>query len=338
VPYIGVSLLIGVVFVALFLPERGIVASLRRAWWRRDRETAEDALKHIFKAGRRGGADAQSLAGALGTDPDRAAEIAALLAERGLVNMRDGRMHVTPDGRAYALQVIRAHRLWEHYLAQETGFLEHEWHARAEAAEHRLSPSEAHALSERLGHPTHDPHGDPIPTAEGEFVPHGGSALTDIDEDATVRIVHIEDEPSVVYAQLVAEGLQPGMLARVVESTPARVVLWSEEAEHVLAPIVAANVFAIETPDADVLPDEYRRLADLEPGERGTVAALSRSCRGAERRRLLDLGILPGTVVEAEFRSPTGDPTAYRIRGASIALRKRQADLIHIHEPQETSA
>jgi Fe2+ transport system protein FeoA len=57
---------------------------------------------------------------------------------------------------------------------------------------------------------------------------------------------------------------------------------------------------------------------------------ISRRCRGAERRRLLDLGVLPGTVIQAEIRSPNGDPTAYLVRDALIALRAEQAEFIRI--------
>jgi len=60
------------------------------------------------------------------------------------------------------------------------------------------------------------------------------------------------------------------------------------------------------------------------------VEGIFPACRGMERRRLLDLGLVPGTRVVAEFASPAGDPVAYRVRGALIALRTQQADLIHI--------
>jgi DtxR family Mn-dependent transcriptional regulator len=71
-------------------------------------------------------------------------------------------------------------------------------------------------------------------------------------------------------------------------------------------------------------------LSALQPGDSGRVVTISRRCRGAERRRLLDLGVLPGTVIQAELRSPNGDPTAYRVRDALIALRAEQAELIRI--------
>ena len=79
---------------------------------------------------------------------------------------------------------------------------------------------------------------------------------------------------------------------------------------------------------------KYRRtLNDLAPGEVGTVRALH--CAGPERRRLMDLGIVPGTVITVEMRSPLGDPTAYLIRGALIALRHEQAQLIEMDSSDE---
>jgi DtxR family Mn-dependent transcriptional regulator len=60
------------------------------------------------------------------------------------------------------------------------------------------------------------------------------------------------------------------------------------------------------------------------------VVRLSSNCRGAQRRRLLDLGVVPGTEIEAELPSASGDPVAYRIRGALIALRRQQAEWIEV--------
>jgi Fe2+ transport system protein FeoA len=71
-------------------------------------------------------------------------------------------------------------------------------------------------------------------------------------------------------------------------------------------------------------------LSSLAPGDAGVVASIAPACRGVERRRFLDLGLVPGTRVVAEFPSPAGDPVAYRIRGALIALRKQQADMIYL--------
>ena len=73
-----------------------------------------------------------------------------------------------------------------------------------------------------------------------------------------------------------------------------------------------------------------RYLADLLPGEHGIVASIHNHCADHERRRLMDLGFVPGTQVEAAVASPFNDPVAYRVKGALIALRRQQASLIHL--------
>lgn len=75
-------------------------------------------------------------------------------------------------------------------------------------------------------------------------------------------------------------------------------------------------------------PAALHTLADLQPGETAEVVAVR--SQGLERRRLLDLGIVPGTRITAELRSPLSDPVAYRVRGALIALRRSQAMQIEV--------
>jgi DtxR family Mn-dependent transcriptional regulator len=301
----------------------------------------EDGLKHIHQCEISGHAPTvQSLAGALGVSINEAAEILAALQAGRLLHLERGDIRLTAAGRKLAIQVLRAHRLWERYLADQTGYPEVEWHGRAETYEHRLSPEETDALAAQLGYPTHDPHGDPIPTAEGELVRQVGVPLTGASLDQPLRIVHIEDEPEAVYAQLVAEGLHPGMQVRVTEISPQRVCLWADGDEHVLAPVVAANLSVVPLPRVARVEESLGEpLSSLKPGEEGKVLLLSRRCRGQERRRLLDLGVLPGTIIRAEMRSPNGDPTAYRIRDALIALRAEQAEVIRVQRlPKATAA
>ncbi len=112
--------------------------------------------------------------------------------------------------------------------------------------------------------------------------------------------------------------------------TPQRVSFEADAEEHVLAPVLAANLSVVPLPKEERMEGPYERLSALGVGEKGKVVAISPVLRGAERRRMLDLGLIPGTVVEAEIRSPGGDPTGYRIRGAVIALRRDQADQVQI--------
>ena len=305
----------------------------------RERILSEDALKHIYKYEHNAArATVQSIAGVLEIPVDNAAALVSKMVDHDLLRVDGQKILLTPAGRRYALQVIRAHRLWERYLADETGFAEAEWHEQADRHEHEMTPAETEALAVRLGNPTHDPHGDPIPTLEGNFRPHGGMSLTKLVQGQQAQIVHLEDEPALVYAQLVAEGLYPGMKITLTEISPHRIQFMAQGEAHVLAPVVAANVTVNpltrqETPDK--LP--IKRLSDLKIGRLGQVIAISSLCRLPERNRLMDLGIVPGTTIKAEFASPFGDPTAYRVRGALIGLRHEQAALISIADhPHET--
>lgn len=332
-----IALLIGTAVVAvlllLFLPERGLYWRWQQTGRLTQRVLTEDALKFIHKAEMRGEKPTlAAIAGTLHISQNDTAVLLTHMQNEQLLTVKQGQIQLTPPGREAALHIIRAHRLWERHLAEETGYDQAEWHGRAEQIEHHLSPEEVEALAERLGHPTHDPHGDPIPTASGEIVTHGGMALTQLPLDTPARIVHLEDEPELVYAQLAAEGLHPGMAVRVVEVSPERIRFWANGNEHWLAPIIAANVSVVERETA-VLPEPVpagEPLTALKPGEIGEVIAISHACRGAERRRFMDLGILRGAKITVGFRSPSGDPIAYQIRGATIALRREQAAFISV--------
>jgi DtxR family Mn-dependent transcriptional regulator len=324
--------LLGAGAALLFWPGRGVVPRWRRSRAMNDRIYREDALKHIHKLEMKGQPPTlQSIAGALGVGLNETAALIGEMEAAGLLRDKGGTPHLTPEGRAAALHIIRAHRLWEHYLAEETGYREADWHTLAEQQEHGLSADDLTQLASRLGNPIYDPHGDPIPAPGGELIPHGGEPLATLALDRPARIVHLEDEPETVYAQLVAEGLAPGMVVRVTAVTPKRVRFWANGDEHVLAPVVAANVFVRPEPVIEqAVAMEGQPLCGLALGESAEVVALSPGLRGQERRRLLDLGLLPGTQVTAELRSPSGDPTAYRVRGAVIALREEQARLVRV--------
>ncbi len=330
---IGIGLLVCVYKLLQFYPAwqhgRELTGRVRR----------EDALKHIHKFEMdRQQPTLQSVAGILNLDMDSVAKLLTEMEQDHLLEIEQGTIHLTLQGRHLALHIIRAHRLWERYLAEETGYSESDWHSQAERREHMLTPEEANSLAAHLGNPTHDPHGDPIPTAEGNLIAHGGEPLCSLKVDTVAQIVHLEDEPEIVYAQLVAEGLYPGMTVRLLESNVQRVRFWAGGNEHIIAPIVAMNISAkplpVEVDDGSLsarqASEKKRRLSGLPLGETAQVQSIDRACRGAERRRFMDLGILPGTRITAEMRSPGNDPTAYRIRGALIALRREQADRIVI--------
>jgi DtxR family Mn-dependent transcriptional regulator len=340
-PLIAILIASGFAVIALLLfrPQEGLVPHWRKARKVTNRVLLEDALKHLQRCERHGDKPSlQSIAGALDISMNQAAKIAGELQTMDLIILENGDFRLTPAGREYALRIIRAHRLWEEYLAEQTGFNEDEWHDQAEQYEHLLSTEQAQELAQQLGNPVYDPHGDPIPGPRGQFKHHAGQPLISMDLETPLRIIHIEDEPEEIYAQLVAEDITPGMFARLAENSPHRVRFWIGDEEHILAPIVAANISVVPVPEQQIEQVQLGiPLNELNPGQCSQVVALSPRLRGADRRRMMDLGILPGTTIEVEMTSPGGDPTAYKVRGALIALRKEQARLIRVENPLQVS-
>lgn len=325
---------------AIFWPRHGLLARLSRARELARRSSREDALKHILKSEANGRvATLDSIAGAQQITTGHAAGLLEELQACDLVRFENGRLSLTASGREMGLHVVRAHRLWESYLAEQTGIAEQDWHHRAEKQEHLLTPQQTAALAAKLGYPMRDPHGDAIPGSDGALEGDQCQSLNCVSPETPVLITHLEDEPENIYRQLLALGLRPGMRAFVIEKTAARIRFWADGEEHILAPVLAENVSIQPIPEfrTPELFDE-NALAGLRPGEQARVVGLSPACRGPERRRLLDLGFVPGTLVEVEMISPAGDPTAYRVRGSVVALRREQAMHIRVHASKAVAA
>lgn len=333
-----IFLLIVVLLLAFFWPRQGLVARWRTARRLAARTRQEDALKHILKAEVNGRpSSVASVAGALRLGENRAAALLVELERGGLLSFEGGAPRLRPAGRELAQHVIRAHRLWESFLADQTGVAAVDWHKQAERHEHLLSPEETNRLAAKLGHPLRDPHGDAIPAGGEEVAADSGLPLTDIAAGQRFEIVHMEDEPDAVYRQLLALGLLPGMRAQVETRGAEHIDLLTEDHRRMRLNSVQANNVAVSARPVSAGADEAT-LSELAPGRTAAVVGLAPACRGAARRRLLDLGFVPGTVVSVELVSPAGDPTAYRVRGSVVALRRSQADLIRINPRQEVAA
>jgi len=331
------SFLLFILFL-FFQPDKGVFWKWQRGLMSTKRILIEDALKHLYdQEYKELISTLKSLAGALSITGDEAAELIKRLQGLRLVRIEKESLFLTTDGQKEALRMIRIHRLWERYLADETGISETEWHKRAEILEHNTSEKDMDKLIASVGHSPYDPHGDPIPTAAGKMPPQKGLPLNDLEIDEVARIIHVEDEPSAVYAQLVAEGLHPGMLVRITDKNVHRVQFISEGEEIKLAPVVAANLTVERLKREQAIEENYKPLTSLAQGESGKVLAISSVCRGQQRQRLMDLGIIPGTIISMEMSSASGDPVAFNIRGATIALRKEQANLIHIESVEEVA-
>jgi iron dependent repressor len=142
-----------------------------------------------------------------------------------------------------------------------------------------------------------------------------------------LRVVHIEDDDARRFARIAATGLAKDAVVRVAAGAEGSFA-FDYEGEHFALP--AADLAAIDlrplTPaEAAEVPTDAFRMSRLAEGQTAVVAGLSPSCRGALRRRLMDLGFVRGSHVSVGMRSPLGNPVAYVVRGTAIALRREQA-------------
>ncbi|MEE9118133.1 MAG: metal-dependent transcriptional regulator [Calditrichia bacterium] len=315
----------------MFWPEKGLIPRLRWSKYTGKRALMEDALKHLYNCEEENvTCTFHSLAGALLKEPNQITPIITRLESLGLLTISGQGFQLTSEGKNYALRILRVHRLWERYLAEETGVPETAWHDQAEIKEHIFTEEDANRISRQLGYPRYDPHGDPIPTASGDLPPQRGRLLNEFSERDIVQVIHIEDEPSAVYAEIIEKGIYLGVQIEISKKLKNSIHILVSGKVQTLPVLLSGNITAQPAPEEQKIEEPLQSLSSLKTGEEAEVAGISRACRGAQRRRLMDLGIVPGTVVSMVLTSAGGDPKAYNIRGAMIALRADQADFIHI--------
>lgn len=151
------------------------------------------------------------LAARLGLAPSSITEMVRKLGVQGLVeHARYGAIVLTPAGRAEALRMVRRHRLIETWLVREFGYGWDEVHDEAEVLEHALSDRLLDAIDARLGHPTADPHGDPIPAADGTVPPLDGVLASALPAGERGRVLRISDRDPEVLRLLATEGVGLG--------------------------------------------------------------------------------------------------------------------------------
>ena len=252
-----------------------------------------------------------------------------------MIHSTKGHIELQPEGERRAREVVRAHRLWERYMADELRTPLEKIHSEAERAEHQLSRERLDALEAHLGHPLRDPHGDPIPIANGSIADVPARQLTDCLPGEKVEIVHVEDEPEFLLDQILELGLKPGLRLQVLETSPVAILAWDGERRLRLTRPQAANIHVCAAPDLAVRPPGAIPLDQLPERQPAEVVEIDPEFRGLARRRLLDLGLTPSATVVAELTTPFGDPRAYRVRGTLVALRRHQARHVWVR-PKET--
>jgi DtxR family Mn-dependent transcriptional regulator len=162
-----------------------------------------------------------ALAERLGVTPGSASGMVKRLHEMGLVTHVPYKgVQLTPAGARLALEVLRHHRLLELYLAEALGVPWDRVHEEAEVLEHVLSEELEELIAAKLGDPTVDPHGDPIPTRDLEMPERETVALQSLEAGQAGTFVRVSDSDSEMLRYLSQRGISPGHAFTVVEKQP----------------------------------------------------------------------------------------------------------------------
>jgi DtxR family Mn-dependent transcriptional regulator len=189
----------------------------------RPSEAIEDYAKAIYALQRRseGGVATNDLAERLGVTAGSASAMVKKLAERGLAeHVPYHGVRLTPAGERLALEVLRHHRLLELYLAEQLDVPWDRVHEEAEALEHVLSEDLESRIAAKLGHPTHDPHGDPIPRADLSIEEGETRSLADLSPGDRGRFVRVSDSDPAMLRFLDERGVRLGDELEVLDKQP----------------------------------------------------------------------------------------------------------------------
>lgn len=208
---------------------------------------AEDYLKTIYEIERDGDAAATTaIAVRLGIAPASVSGMVRRLARQGLVAVERYRgARLTARGRRVALQMIRRHRILESYLVTRLGFGWDGVHDEAERMEHAASPELIDRMAAALGDPDVDPHGAPIPRADGTVDDTRLRTLDDLAVGSPVRVARMSDRDPALLRYLGELGIRPGVTLRLVDRAPfdGPLTVAVGRARHVIGAAVARKVY-----------------------------------------------------------------------------------------------
>ncbi len=186
-------------------------------------ETVEDFLTAVYRL-QRGTSErirTSALAKALNITPPSAVDLISRCRDANLVDYVSHKgVRLTPSGEKIALEVLRHHRLLELYLVEALGYSWDEVHDEADRLEHHISETFEARIAELLGHPTVDPHGDPIPSREGHVAQRGLHAITDLAPGEAGLVARLMNQEPETLRYLEEKGLVLGARVVVQEHVP----------------------------------------------------------------------------------------------------------------------
>lgn len=253
-------------------------------------EPVEDYLKAIYELETRfGAASTSEVASALAVAPASVTGMIRRLATQGFLDHVPYKgVQLTALGRRAALRTLRRHRILETYLTRVLGYAWDRVHDEAERLEHAASDDLIERMAAALGHPTADPHGAPIPTADGRVDERTHRTLADLAVGERARMVRVSDKDPSLLRYLAEIALQPGaeitLVARAPFDGPITLRIGTEQ--PVVGPNLAAQVLVESMTSPTTTPDSSRgaSTAPLSSAAAGEAPGASRP-RGRKSSR-----------------------------------------------------
>ena len=214
-------------------------------------QSVEDYLKIIYVLQSEGEvATTTNIAKAMDVSSASVTNMLKRLAKMNLLKHKSYKgAKLTATGKKIALEILRHHRLLELYLKEIMGYSWDEVHDEAEKLEHHISEQFEDRIAELLNHPTHDPHGDPIPSKDGVMPEMAQLSIAEAEEETSYIVGRVKDQDPELLRYLEQIGLLPGVKLEVLEkapfSGPVKVKL-EKENEQVLGHAVANEVYLVE--------------------------------------------------------------------------------------------
>jgi len=213
-------------------------------------QSVEDYLKAIYILETEGdGATTTNIAETLNISSASVTNMLKRLAGMNFIEHKSYKgARLTEAGKKIALEILRHHRLLELYLQEIMGYSWDEVHDEAEKLEHHISEQFEDKIAELLDHPTHDPHGDPIPSKDGVMPEMASLAITEAELDVSYIIGRVKDQDPELLRHLEKTGIIPGVKLTILKKDPFEGpvhVKLEEEEEKTIGFKIASQVYLV---------------------------------------------------------------------------------------------
>lgn len=210
--------------------------------------TEENYIKAIYHLSNNGteNVNTNAIAEAMSTKASSATDMIKKLSEKNYADYKKYQgVTLTEKGKRVAVNIIRKHRLWEVFLVEKLNFTWDEVHEVAEHLEHIKSDKLIDELDAFLEHPTHDPHGDPIPDKDGNFQHIDKIVLAKANIGVAYKCVGVDDTSTAFLQYLDSNGIALGTMITVMHKEPYdnSVKIQLKDSEIVVSQSVAKNLY-----------------------------------------------------------------------------------------------